>query len=80
MMEHKDHRRVCPVVTVDFMSTHELCVYFMVKGGDFLEWDGIFAAQKDEALRQGSTAAPVKTKYIVSAWTSSIWIELINKL
>lgn len=68
------------MVTVAFISTQKLSVYFMVKGGDFLEWDWIFAAQKDEALRQGSTAAPVKTKYIVSAWTSSIWMELINKL
>lgn len=68
------------MVTVDSISTQELSVSFMVKGGDFLELDWIFVAQKDAALRQGSTAVPVKTKYIVSAWTSSIWMELINRL
>lgn len=62
------------------ISIQGLCVYLLVKGGDFLEWDWITAAQKDAALRQGLTTAPVKTKYIVSATTSSIWMDSINKL
>lgn len=54
----KNNRSICPTVCNWGLYLNP---QGLLQGGDSLEWDWVFDAQKDEAFRQGSTTVLAKT-------------------